>query len=102
MDGLGDLSGAKNLICPVCQNKRFLLKYEASHVYSYVIDTDAPGHKNKDEFLSFQYDNRELMESEQYVECQACGTKFPCSFNIWNNNSSLNELQSVINSGSKQ
>lgn len=87
------------LICPVCQSSQFVVKYEASHIYSYKIDCDAPGQKNKDEFLSFLYDKRELKESDQYVECQSCGTKFPCNFNAWDNHSSLKELQNTINKG---
>ena len=90
MDGFG------NLICPVCQKNRFVVKYEASHVYSYVIDSDAPGQKNSDEFLSFQFDNRELLDSAQYVECQTCGAKFPCSFSVWDKKTSIEKLQAAL------
>jgi len=89
------------LICPLCHNNRLIVKYEASHVYSYQIDSDAPGRKNKEEFLSFLYDNRELTHSDQYVECLTCGAKFPCSFNVWNKNTSLQELQDAMNNYNK-
>jgi DNA-directed RNA polymerase subunit RPC12/RpoP len=85
------------LVCPVCRNSRFVVKYEASHVYSYVVDSDAPGCRNTDEFLSFLYDRRELINSNQYVECQACGTKFPCSFTVWNKDTSREALQEALN-----
>lgn len=85
------------LVCPVCHNSRFVVKYEASHVYTYAVDSDAPGFKNTDEFLSFLYDSRELMKSDQYVECQACGTKFPCSFTVWNKDTSRDALQKALN-----
>jgi hypothetical protein len=55
-----------------------MIKYEAKYVYSYVIDNDAPGLKNTDEFLPFLYDRREQTESRQYIECSSCGTLFPC------------------------
>jgi hypothetical protein len=84
-------------VCPVCQNSRFVVKYEASHVYSYVMDSDAPGHKNTDEFLSFLYDRRELTKSDQYVECQSCGAKFPCSFRVWNKETGMEALQEALN-----
>lgn len=85
------------LVCPICQHNNFIVKYEASHVYSYVVDFDAPGRKNREEFLSFLYDKRELTNSEQYVECQSCGARFPCRFNLWNIGTSMKELQEAIN-----
>ncbi len=91
------MNDSQILICPICHNNHFILKYEASHVYSYIVDSDAPGRKNKDEFLSFLYDKRELKESDQYLECQSCGAKFPCGFNVWSNQTSLQELQTVVN-----
>jgi len=91
------MADSNYLVCPNCLNNRFVVKYEASHVYSYMIDSDAPGRKNKDEFLSFLYDKRELTQSDQYLECRSCGAKFPCSFNVWDNSTSLRELQEEIN-----
>lgn len=85
------------LLCPVCHKNRFVVKYEASHVYTYVVDSDAPGRRNTDEFLSFLYDRRELTSSEQYVECQSCGTKFPCSFTVWNRDTGRQALQEALN-----
>lgn len=91
------MDGYRNLICPVCHNNRLLVKYEASHVYSYIIDADAPGRKNKEEFLPYRYDKRELTDSDQYVECQTCGAKFPCKITVWNKETGLQELQAAIN-----
>ena len=91
------MADSNDLVCPNCHNDQFVVKYEASHVYSYLVHSDAPGRKNKEEFLSFQFDKRELTDSSQYVECQSCGAKFPCSFNVWNNNASRKELQEAIN-----
>lgn len=87
----------ETLICPVCRRNRFVLKYEASHVYTYAVDSDAPGRRNTDEFLSFLYDGRELTKSDQYVECQACGTKFPCSFTVWDKSTGREALQEALN-----
>lgn len=66
-----------NYICPVCQNKDLTLRYEASYVYSYVMDADAPGLKNSEEFLSFLYDKREQKDTRTYIECNKCGTQYP-------------------------
>jgi DNA-directed RNA polymerase subunit RPC12/RpoP len=96
-DFMDDLT---SLVCPYCRSTSFVIKYEASHIYSYVVDSDAPGRKNSEEFLSFLFDKREQTKSDQYAECQSCGSKYPCSFNVWNG-SSLKELQEAINNYNK-
>ncbi|MBR0600611.1 hypothetical protein [Sinanaerobacter chloroacetimidivorans] len=93
------MNESKILVCPYCHNNYFHVKYESSFVYSYVIDSDAPGLKNTDEFLSFQYDNREHKDARQYLECQSCWAQFPCSFNQWDKNMGIKDLQAVIDKG---
>jgi glutaredoxin len=70
----------KKYICPICNNSNLTLRYEASYVYSYILDNDAPGLKNNEEFLSFLYDKREQKDSRTYIECNKCGTQFPYTF----------------------
>ncbi len=67
---------SKVYTCPVCKSKDLYLKHEASYVYSYILDSDAPGIKNSDVFSPFLYDRREQTESHEYVECEKCKTKF--------------------------
>ncbi len=67
----------KSYQCPICNGNELTLRYEASYVYSYVIDNDAPGTKNTEEFLSFLYDNREQKDTRTYVECNHCKTQYP-------------------------
>jgi glutaredoxin len=69
-----------NYQCPVCAGTELTLRYEASYVYSYVIDSDAPGLKNSDEFLSYLYDKREQKDSRTYIECSHCGAQYPYTF----------------------
>lgn len=64
------------LMCPVCDSKVLTLKHEASYVYSYQLDSNAPGAFNTDEFHSFQYDKREQTSARRYIECNGCGRKF--------------------------
>lgn len=66
----------KKYICPVCKSNKLLLKHEASYVYSYVIDSDAPGVKNSLIFSPFLYDKREQTASCEYVECDNCKTRY--------------------------
>jgi len=73
-------SNSKKRHCPICGSNELTMRYEASYVYSYVIDNDAPGLMNDDEFLSYLYDKRELKESRTYIECNNCGTQYPPDF----------------------
>lgn len=66
--------------CPICKSQNLTLRYEARYVYSYVIDNDAPGLKNSDEFLSYLYDKREQKDNRTFIECNHCGTQYPSSF----------------------
>jgi DNA-directed RNA polymerase subunit RPC12/RpoP len=66
--------------CLVCSSRELTLRYEASYVYSYMIDSDAPGLKNSEEFLSYLYDKREQKDTRTYVECNQCGTQYPYTF----------------------
>lgn len=88
------------LICPTCNTKNFVLKHEATYVYSYSIDSisNAPGLKNDKEFLPFMYDNREQKGTSQYLECQGCGAKYPCYFDHWDSKVGLKALNEAINS----
>jgi len=67
-------------VCPNCKGRIFTAKYEASYVYSYVVDSDAPGIKNHKELLPYLFDNREQKDAKQYVECNGCGMQYPCFF----------------------
>lgn len=67
---------SKHYSCPVCKSKDLYLKHEASYVYSYVLDSDAPGMKNTEIFSPFLYDRREQTKSSEYVECEKCKSRF--------------------------
>lgn len=66
----------QNYTCPVCNGKELYLKHEASYVYSYLMDSDAPGMKNSEMFSPFLYDRRNQTSSQEYVECDNCKTRF--------------------------
>ncbi|MCX8131477.1 MAG: hypothetical protein N3I35_15470 [Clostridia bacterium] len=86
----------KQIICPLCNNTSFVVRYEATYVYSYYIDSDAPGIKNSHEFLPFMFDNREQKDSRQYIECISCKAIYPCYFNEWNSGIGQVDLQKAI------
>ncbi len=95
---MGDI---ESLVCPVCQGKNFQIKYEASYVYSYNIDSDAPGLKNTTEFLPYLYDGRTQTDAKQYLQCSVCQAQYPCYFTDWDGKISLKCLQDAINSNFK-
>jgi hypothetical protein len=79
----------ESLICTKCNGNHFTVKREATYLYSYNLDTPDSGKWSKDpEALPFLFDNRELMESHEYLQCEQCGAKFPCSLD--DRNSTIN------------
>jgi len=74
-----------------------MLKYEASYVYSYEIDSNAPGSLNINEFLPYMYDKREQKDTKQYVECNQCGTQIPCYFHERNKSFNSKSIERVLN-----
>lgn len=87
---------SERLVCPVCEGGKFLLKYQATYVYTYVIDSDAPGLNNAERFFSFLYDNREQKETRQYLECDACGSQYQCYFDQWDERVGIKDIQAAI------
>jgi len=90
------MTKSEKITCPNCGSADLALQLEATYVYSYELDADAPGRKNKDEFLSFLYDQRDQKETKQYVECRSCGFQVPCYFNMWDKKSSMEELKKLL------
>lgn len=71
----------ESLVCPKCNSKNFEMKHEATYLYTYKIDTvntskDEEGLEN----LPFLFDNREQTCFREFIECNHCGAKYPCSF----------------------
>lgn len=88
----------KKFYCPACGGQKLLAKYEAKYIYSYIIDENSPGTLNTEEFYPFLYDNREQIESKQYVECTLCGTQYPCTFTTDNKGIDSKVLAQAIRS----
>jgi uncharacterized protein YbaR (Trm112 family) len=66
------------LVCPKCNNKHFCIKREATYIYTYKLDyPKADTLINKTEELPFLFDNREKIDSKEFLICEACGAKYP-------------------------
>ncbi|SHI58300.1 hypothetical protein [Lutispora thermophila] len=86
------------IACPQCGSNNLIAKFKASYVYSYRIGEHAPEGENKDEFLPFLFDNREKVDSKEYLECENCRATFPCDFNEDTRGVSMTILQKAIRS----
>ncbi|GMQ59762.1 hypothetical protein AN1V17_41620 [Vallitalea sediminicola] len=87
-----------SLCCPVCNSTKLMAKHTATFTYSYKIGTANNTVKDNDRNLSFEFDSRENGESIQYIQCENCGTKFPCDFNLSPDEFDFTILQKAIRS----
>lgn len=86
----------KSLVCPKCQGTHFEIKRKATYLYTYKLDTPLTNEWSKeDEVLPFLFDNRELLNSKEYIECMECGAKYPFDIN-GNANIQFTILQKAI------
>lgn len=87
------------LICPKCKGVYFEIKREATYLYSYKLDTPLTGEwSNKDDALPFLFDNRELLNSNEYIECTTCSKTFPYKLDNENNKIHFTIVQKAIRS----
>ena len=92
------MENTASVTCPNCGGSRLLLKYAVTYEYSYALDSNAPGECNTEELLPYLYDNREQKESQQYIECETCGAKYPCYFDHWVKGITPAKLQKALHS----
>lgn len=87
----------ESLVCPKCNSKNFEMKHEATYLYTYKIDT-VNIHINEEglENLPFLFDNREQTCFNEFIQCNNCGTKYPCSFNKDNQTIDLTIMKKAI------
>jgi len=87
----------ESITCPNCNSGNFLLKQEATYVYSYRIDkSDIEDTLDKTTKLPFLFDNRDLKKSDQYIQCESCNEKYPMEVNLSDNQISLTILRKAI------
>jgi DNA-directed RNA polymerase subunit RPC12/RpoP len=85
------------IVCPKCNNKNFEMKHEATYLYTYKIDTiDTNVEGEELENLPFLFDNRQQTSFSEYIECNHCGTKYPCCFDKNNQTIDLTIMKKAI------
>ncbi|HRS21625.1 MAG TPA: hypothetical protein P5510_07650 [Clostridia bacterium] len=80
------------LICTKCSGRHFTVKREATYLYSYDLEN-----KNS-EALPFLFDNRELVDSHEYLQCEQCGARFPCTLDEYNSTINFTIEQKAVRS----
>ena len=69
----------ESLICQKCSGVYFQVKREATYLYTYNLETPYTEKWSKDdEGLAFLFDNREQINSKDYLECEQCKEKYSC------------------------
>ncbi len=87
----------ESIMCPHCHHAQFTAKYEATYVYSYNIDTSNTSQSNSDDTPApFLFDNREQKDFKQYIECNYCHAKYPCTFSLDSDQVNFTILQKAI------
>lgn len=94
-----ELNIQEPLVCPNCKGTYFTIKREATYLYTYKLDTNLTEEWSKeDEALPFLFDYREQVENKEYLECDKCGSQYPCNLEKGNPKVHLTILQKAMRS----
>ena len=87
----------KSLICPKCNDIHFEIKREATYLYTYKLETPLNNKSvGEKEALPFLFDNRNLLNSNEYIQCKGCNSIYPCTLDNKENKLHLTILQKAI------
>ena len=87
----------ETIICPKCHSKNFEIKHQATYLYTYKIDTmNANADDIESQNLPFLFDNREQTCFKEYIECNQCGIRYPCSIDTANQTIDLTIMRKAI------
>lgn len=92
----------KCLECPKCHGNYFKVKREATYLYSYELQPPSIENRNEgEEALPFLFDNREKIACKEYLQCDKCGTQYPCDLDELSGKIHFTILQKAIRSDFK-
>ena len=75
------MSTQNHLICPKCQATDFEVKKEATYVYTYELDNSHSSYSTLSyEPLPFLFQEREMLGSNEYIQCKACYQQYYYDF----------------------
>jgi hypothetical protein len=103
MIGVLKLNIYRSLECPKCNGNYFEVKREATYLYTYKLETPPADNNSEDqEALPFLFDNREKIGSKEYLQCESCGTQYPCDLDELSGKIYFTILQKAIRSDSTE
>lgn len=85
----------KQINCPKCSSNNFLIKRQATYLYTYKFDLN---NINSMESLPFLFDNREKTDSQDYIQCENCGSKYSVDLEHYHDTIDMTILQKAIRS----
>lgn len=86
----------KTINCPKCGEGNFIIKREATYLYSYKLENSSD--RSDEEALPFLFDNREKIHGKEYLQCENCQTQYPCNLDELNGKIHFTILQKAIRS----
>ena len=87
------------LVCKKCNGNHFIMKREATYLYSYKLDTPITQNWSENqENLPFLFDNREKVGDKDYLQCEQCGEIYPCDLDNGGTNIRLTIEQKAVRS----
>ena len=99
MEGSFLIDLKKSLTCPKCNGENFIIKREATYLYTYKINSQNFDETTKRaKTVPFLFDNREKEISREYIECETCGIKYLLSLDELKNEIDFTILQKAIRS----
>ncbi|MBM7686935.1 hypothetical protein [Defluviitalea raffinosedens] len=87
--------------CPKCNGNQFVINREATFLYSYKLDPNDEDMEKAEARLNeypYLFYNRELLDSQDYILCMTCNTKYPFSFSSDPTESKITILRKAIRS----
>jgi transcription elongation factor Elf1 len=83
----------KKLNCPKCSGNNFLIKRQATYLYTYKVDLN---NINNLDSLPFLFDNREKTDSQDYIQCENCGSTYKVKLENYSDPIDVTILQKAI------
>ena len=88
-----------SLICTKCNSKEFVMKREATYLYTYAIDNiNLVESVISTEETPYVFNNREIIEEKDFLVCKNCGEKYSYSLDKVNSKIKLTIVQKAIRS----
>lgn len=91
------MSTEESLICEICNSRDFIIKREATYLYTYDVNTsnivESVIHTEEIPYLFY---NREKVEENDFLVCKKCGERYSYSLDKVDSKIKLTILQRAV------